>query len=383
MDKDMHYCVIKVLAGKAGFSAEESELIAYSSQYVDDAVENRPMHIDFEGNVPAEILACERYDRKSGCFDPTCTAYRGIRWISVIFRPDIQRKVYVSFHLIPSKPYTPPAGAHPSRGDYSYVTEMGSIFARDIVERSVRELKESGYSARKLIKLGIALHTFADTYSHYNFSGRNSCLDNNRKGIEFEDSEGGTWKKFRGGNKFESIMTPRFAHAVALGVPDFSHMRLRHATAGAMITRNNPANYLKAAEEIYRILSSIIKDRNTTGGTAAARGAADYWDTISVNINKCISAYSRIEDYSVESSEVFHEKFKRYEDTFNCALSYSEEEWRRAALDTEQYDWINYSRGNYGRARHVHIGDLKWFYFHMEAHDQRHYVLDKIRKDLK
>jgi hypothetical protein len=32
---------------------------------------------------------------------------------------------------------------------------------------------------------------------------------------------------------------------------------------------------------------------------------------------------------------------------------------------------------------HTHIGDMRWYYFHMGAHEQRKFVMGKIRRDLK
>jgi len=37
MKKDFHYSVIKILSEKAGFEAEDAQIIAHASQYVDDA----------------------------------------------------------------------------------------------------------------------------------------------------------------------------------------------------------------------------------------------------------------------------------------------------------------------------------------------------------
>lgn len=41
MQKDFHYCLIKVLAKNSGFSEDDAQIIAYSSQYTDDSVQNK------------------------------------------------------------------------------------------------------------------------------------------------------------------------------------------------------------------------------------------------------------------------------------------------------------------------------------------------------
>jgi hypothetical protein len=370
MDRDMHYCVVKILALKAGFTSRQSELIAYASEYVDDAVENKPMKVHFPDGVPTEILDYKRYNARTGRFDPTCTAHRGIHWLRVMLKRAIQKKVYVCFHLVPARPYPGTGSKKPPtpRGSYSYITEMGSVFARAVVDESIRELEASEFSSRKLIKLGIALHTFADTYSHYGFSGRNSCDDNNRKHIRviYNNVE----ETFRGMNRLESMLTPRFAHAVALAVPDTSHLQLSFEKDGARIKRDNPKNYLRAAEEIYEILISITGRPNT-------------WVSFSDRLAGCISRYQLIGDYSGETPAVFQQKFADYGKAFGLCLSYSEEDWRRKALKANNYDWIRYSRRQYRNEMHGHIGDMRWYYFHMGAHEQREFVMGKIRRDLK
>lgn len=45
MQKDFHYCLIKVLTQKSGFSEEDAQTIAYASQYTDDAVEHLPIQV--------------------------------------------------------------------------------------------------------------------------------------------------------------------------------------------------------------------------------------------------------------------------------------------------------------------------------------------------
>ena len=45
MQIDFHYCTIRVLAEKAGFSHEEAQTIAIASQYIDDATLYRPIRL--------------------------------------------------------------------------------------------------------------------------------------------------------------------------------------------------------------------------------------------------------------------------------------------------------------------------------------------------
>jgi hypothetical protein len=362
MDKDMHYCAIKVLAQAAGFSPDDSEIIAYASQYVDDAVEHMPMRIQFQEKVPDFIARYPRY--KDNWFDPVCTAHRGIGLVSVVLNPNIQRKVYVVFHLIPSQKYS-------GQEKFSYLTEEGCSFARDIVERSTDEFKGRGDRLRKLIKLGIALHTYADTFSHHGFSGRNKCRDNDRKKVTVYNN--GRWDAFQKFNKIESILTPRFAHGAALAVPDISHLEWSCYRGSNKIVRKNPESYLTAAEEIFRILLSITKKKAS-------------WKGYSARLKHCISQTIALDFYTSENNAEFKIKFDIYRKAFpKIQFAYSEYEWRMRALHTAKYDWIHYTKKDYERSEyiHTHHHDLKWFYFHTEAYEQREYVMKYIKHDLK
>ena len=70
MDINFHYAAVKVLACHAGFPPRESELIAYASQYVDDANAHRKMNLNRKPGVAGIRFA-------HGEFDPICTAHKG------------------------------------------------------------------------------------------------------------------------------------------------------------------------------------------------------------------------------------------------------------------------------------------------------------------
>ena len=55
MEKDFHFYVTYALAETAGFSPEESHIIAYSSQYVDDNTERQKPDDDKPPQFPYEI----------------------------------------------------------------------------------------------------------------------------------------------------------------------------------------------------------------------------------------------------------------------------------------------------------------------------------------
>jgi len=78
---------------KTGFSPEDAQIIAYASQFVDDAVDHKKMKV----NGHLEILS----KRFSGdTFNPVCSAHRGLQFLKG-FKEDVQNKIYIPFHFLP------------------------------------------------------------------------------------------------------------------------------------------------------------------------------------------------------------------------------------------------------------------------------------------
>ena len=99
MDQTFHYEIIKVLAEKAGFRPDEAQIIAYSSQFVDDAtIENKYYLNGFSAGTEFQSL----YDSGSHIFSPVQTAHEGVQNLEAL-SPDGQKKVLVSFHFMPNE----------------------------------------------------------------------------------------------------------------------------------------------------------------------------------------------------------------------------------------------------------------------------------------
>jgi len=168
MKADFHYSVIKILAIKAGFNEKESQIIAHSSQYVDDATTYQPVRVL---KTPSFILNHPRYYKELNLFDPICTAHKLLGFVNGLFDVS-QKKVYVAFHFIPYQQLNDIDVIK----DKHYVTGKAGKFATDLIKEALLELKNCDKNSRtdKLIKLGIILHSYSDTFSHQGFSGIHS-----------------------------------------------------------------------------------------------------------------------------------------------------------------------------------------------------------------
>lgn len=349
MEKDFHYCMIRVLAEKAGFSKEDAQVIAYASQYVDDAVEHIAIKIQ---NVPQLNYSRLQPD---GYFDPICTAHQGIQYIAGITR-DAQRKVYISFHFIPSIEYI-------GSGEYDYRTMPNGKIANDIVTTAITELRKASDDnerVQKLIRLGIALHSFADTWSHQRFSGRLSSVDNDVERIKLYNGE--TWESLSYLDQFKANLFPEVGHIEAMNYPDFSYQRWKyeHDYSGIEYERDNTTIFLEAANVIFEILCSAAE---RTGN----------WKAYVDRIKGCLSL----------NTDSIKRKFENYRRLFpEIEFNYHEKDWRNQALAGNSLNWIDFQETDYTRMEYTFNGDLKWFYFHMEAYEQRIYVISKIKQDL-
>lgn len=165
-----HYYTIKTLAVKAGFSNEEAQQIAYYSQMVDDfhlsnmvIVKEKPPVFFLENNLAWQING-----NKWGLI-PCGTGIDFLKSLSVHY----QEHTLVPFHFIPPKDLAALRNTENlDRTFYRCVCagEQKNMLIHEIVNEAAYAVKEQR-STKNLMALGMALHTYADTYAHCHFSG--------------------------------------------------------------------------------------------------------------------------------------------------------------------------------------------------------------------
>lgn len=348
MQKDFHYCLIKLLAQKTGFSEEDAQIIAYASQYTDDAVEHLPLRISKLPDLSIKGRINEDF------FDPICTAHRGIQYLTGIFK-DVQRKVYIPFHFLPPFIYE-------GETQYNYCCVPNGSFAQILINQASDKLQTSKKEKRilKLIKLGLALHTYADNWSHQRFSGRRSSKDNDVERIQI--AMNGKFERLPYLDQLKLNIIPDVGHAEALNFPDLSHFKWKyeHDESGFEYERNNTTIFLEAAQSIFISLCGI---NNISGN----------WKSLVDKIKECFSV----------NSDSMKTKFKKYKDLFpEVKFEYHENDWRNQALIGDSFDWSNFEDDDYKNFSYEYRGDLKWFLFHKAAYEQRLFVINNIRENL-
>lgn len=140
MDREFHYYMMYLVATKAGLDADNAFIIAYSSQYVDDN------------------------DLKFEIDKGYASAYRNyISQTMNILKPKEKLfRIYPLFHFIPGDPHS--KTAYRKDGKMHWLnTTPNSKNANTIIDEAI----QSG----NFYRIGIACHSYADTWAHQNFVG--------------------------------------------------------------------------------------------------------------------------------------------------------------------------------------------------------------------
>ena len=267
MQLDMHYYATYAMARAAGIEPDDARIIATSAQFVDDNVARG--HVTFGDG--------SRIDQEATAHHPIDLSNRDDR---------DQRRVWVPFHFIPG-----------NEGD-SYTERLKCRKDSPIVQ----ELRDHHltYAERgfALHLLGITAHVYADTFSHYGFSGvssRGNKVDNSsfRFHEEVEEADDGTaplstemrsyvtekvdrFFKDRGDHGgllinvkswFAEELSGALGHGSVATLPDrpyliwsFDYER-PDAVAGDRSIRNNPVTYLEGCGALHEMFSRFVAMR--------------------------------------------------------------------------------------------------------------------------
>jgi hypothetical protein len=171
MNKEFHYYITFILCRKAGFDADESYKIAYSSQYTDDNDSHTFVNFNGGGGFISKI---------SQTMDIT--------------KPTPKHKsIYPYFHFIPGgkegkkfcnfKDELVEACQEKSNfkcgSSNCLLTIPNSENAQDLLKEALNEEDRN----LLLFRIGIAIHAYADTWSHQNFVGYNHILNSNKTNL--------------------------------------------------------------------------------------------------------------------------------------------------------------------------------------------------------
>ena len=140
MNIEFHYHITRLIAARAGFSPEDAHIIAVSSQYVDD----NSMIFKIDKEMP--------------------TAYSNyISQTMNILKPKAKLfRIYPIFHFIPGDPKSESAWRKDGQMHWLNTTPNSE---------NARRIMETALQTDNLYRTGIAIHGYADTWAHQNFTG--------------------------------------------------------------------------------------------------------------------------------------------------------------------------------------------------------------------
>lgn len=323
MQKDFHYYVIYALSKEAGYSDSDAYVIAHSSQYVDDNTDREysafdDSHNEFYVGFPDEI-------GKSGdLYFPIITQAVNIAALEL----STQRYVFAPFHFLPGDNTVDIKGKK-----NPLCTTRGCQNAVSLVQ-----------DAKKLgnpYALGIALHTYADTWSHERFSA-------------FHED----WNRVFKSGIFKNL-PPNVGHAEVFHKPDeISNSWIDERFGKVKI--DNKERTLRASEEIFKLIK---------------KGRAE-WEDVKSDFEKIINA------------ENLDERIKLIRDMYPKMEDYDEDKWINEALifsrDASEIPEDDSSTGNPkpNRPRFVDISvrdiNSHWFKFQGAAKKQLAMVLNTV-----
>lgn len=140
MDVEFHYYMTYLVAARSGFSPNDARVIAHASQYVDNN---------------SKIFKINTGKRNEYCNQITQT-------FNILKSKNELLKIYPVFHFIPGDPFF--ANAQRKDGQRHFLnTTPNSENANRIIDDAL--------ISKNLYRIGIASHSYADTWAHQNFVG--------------------------------------------------------------------------------------------------------------------------------------------------------------------------------------------------------------------
>lgn len=260
MQTDMHYYGTYALARLAGFAVKEAETIAYSAQYVDDSTKS-----DSERHPDGGLLF------------GIATAHTNSQVVKNRMVDKVQqRRVWTPFHFLP--------GGEGEDIQQKLRCVKDSAIARQMLKNHIAHSKDSDYG---LHLMGIACHVYADTFSHYGFSGISSQYNKVKNPTPLDVNDEAMraylvnkhmsfiakyapnwWLKLQ--RRLFSRVGEDFSGALGHGgvgtFPDRPYLKwqLTYETSGETEIRDNKATFLEGCEKIYDQLVLFGKARRSS-----------------------------------------------------------------------------------------------------------------------
>lgn len=292
-----HYFFVRTLADFAGYSESNAQLIAHCSQMVDDFnltsgnsrgyvyVSKQPPDFFMEKGLAGKSILPRRW-----WFYPATT---GISMnqsaYSVLNNTEHETYTLVPFHFIPA---TPLSGLKKG-ARYHYRCQKADGRGKRIL---IEELLEK-HRDRDLIRFGMLLHTYADTYSHERFSGFREAENNVTLETIYDMSKNPPVSVSPSG---PYALSPCIGHGKVGHAPDVCAFKFSYKE-GKIFSRYNMDSFLTCAKNIL-IMMCRFRDRYLEENQwdileyklKIAANQCVYKDTEISNVNKLVKIWKSV-----------------------------------------------------------------------------------------
>lgn len=342
MQIDFHHGVTYILARLAGFPAEEAAIVAHAAQFVDDATEDGTILFD-NGARYARIASAHK-----------TLDYRNFEALAA-------SRVWIPFHFLPGNMGLP--AGEPPEGPFvnRLITIPNSSVAQDMLRATIADRA----SPHALHRLGIAMHVFADTWAHQGFVGLNHIV-NSATDLTGPNGEPDTALMDRVKNYFVNSALP-LGHGTVLSHPDKPYLVWAYTNGrGERITRNNPDDYIDAAENMCRAMQAFREgdfDTDVPGLSAVDRNVIqgllrDIRNEDGADRHACWMEEIAGGSFSFGAEQVSYDEHAWHAAAFGGGVesghryseSFLESDWKRFhdALQVHRYDVVHRILPRYG-----------------------------------
>lgn len=150
MDFEFHYYITGIIAHEAGFSEEEVSTIAFASQFVDDNTVVYHIKDKNTDNIYSNYIS---------------------QTIDILNPRETLMRIYSVFHFVPGDPMA--VSARRKDGKMHLLNTIpDSKLSQNILNSAFHSPVE-----KRLYRIGIASHVYADTWAHQNFIGFNDSFN--------------------------------------------------------------------------------------------------------------------------------------------------------------------------------------------------------------
>lgn len=236
MQYDMHYYATYAMAAAAGIPKADAEIIATSAQFVDDQ------------DVTAWVLT-KSQEGILGVATAHHPLEAGVRTFFGNIGDNDTRPIWVPFHFLP--------GAEGNTFQDKMMCQKDSKVANALLDYYLSDVTIKAHKEHALHLMGIAAHVYADTFSHYGFSGLSD--ESNQVHIESIQFDSGHSQSIlehiaQQKDAFLSTFTQaaKLGHGAVLTNPDRPYLKWSFIyKSGAKSERNNPDTFLDACQALY------------------------------------------------------------------------------------------------------------------------------------